>query len=1254
MATEERLTGFDPRLLYIEGISLGQADLVVGGSTNQVVGRTIALSLIAFRDAEGKNAFDGITVIAPPLSVWPKSEADILEMVVKGVEAFRDRPDSQEINIIRKRLTIRRCETLQTDRLVAEVEAAVGQFIMVPMVHVYRDIEIPEPHPQGRAAAILPEDFWVPQVASLAPRCIKKAQITNSYLVFETSEMPPANEAHKQLLSSIDRLYPAYAEYVGDPDPSPILHQNMTRWTALAANGRVDEVLDEIALLNISASFKMQLEVQVLSRGHNSERTLHAMQNYMASGYDMSPEMAIQFGRIAQKCGDNEIAMLLIARGLDSISSEAFLEATLSSCEVLGDVELEVRAYSRLKALFPSSRGLPDYRERLLMKLCRVEVDGRAKALSSQISFTATEASIVDALTPYSSEKIQILLEAGKSKSISDRDLILLCTATHASSRRATRETIMCAVEVSSPGRFERRASILLIGALKRALIEEQLSPSDTEYYGYAIAYVRRYVARNPDDSHVREAFTALFTVESSGDLGLFVMVTQAVNLVLRGVPFQKGKDEGAPQATVEELSNFLKRADAWLRDVAVLDIGYTRMPLEIFNGDPRALLNAMTPMIRFFTNSKESEDLQRAEHFSFIASTMAIHVPDTSVDINALRLVASHFALRGRTQRARDLAEQILELSAASEVRQRLGWTAFADIYHRCRSPIDALVGLSCAFELKQDVEPEDLWWEIYTLARIARDVGYGDLARKLVQSLRELQPHLLQAARHQLRVETLELSLSLMDDNTRDQSSLSLLVSAAEQHYRLSLHSREDTLPAVALLAQAIGLLEQAGGQAAPATHAILQTALEEMGGAQANYVLAISSSQPSIADAVQIYRGVESARNTDDVPGDLVASELVARRSLRAGVATLSPEDASAAIELLSDHALDPLDGSRALHIEWPLRFARSVCPEDGAVLMMALDMDGILTSVTVDHHEAIVGKHGTVADPFRKILNDWSENYPFRYGQIDRSEGNNEFFVSMEKLDFPMPNMERVIVVCEPTIQQVPLNLALIDGNLAGYSKAIGYIPSLTWLDAILRRPRVKHQQRVAWISEPNSEVGNSALAAVLTRTENTLRAHGFEIDTGGTIPTLLAGAQLAVIAAHGNVMSGGRFFHRVSDEDRLVVTPDVLARAMAGTELVILFVCSGGRTDRHPLVNTSIGLPKQLLSAGCRTVIASPWPLSPMVTGPWLVAFMQAWDSGYTALDATFAANKATDAHFGLVPQYSLAMTVYGDVLLRGT
>ncbi|MNF03554.1 hypothetical protein D3C80_2028990 [compost metagenome] len=53
----------------------------------------------------------------------------------------------------------------------------------------------------------------------------------------------------------------------------------------------------------------------------------------------------------------------------------------------------------------------------------------------------------------------------------------------------------------------------------------------------------------------------------------------------------------------------------------------------------------------------------------------------------------------------------------------------------------------------------------------------------------------------------------------------------------------------------------------------------------------------------------------------------------------------------------------------------------------------------------------------------------------------------------------------------------------------------------------------------------------------------------------------------------------------------------------------------------------------------------------MVTYNWLEPFLREWETGATVLDATKKANDAVARKLGEVPQYSLAMRVYGDILL---
>jgi CHAT domain-containing protein len=164
--------------------------------------------------------------------------------------------------------------------------------------------------------------------------------------------------------------------------------------------------------------------------------------------------------------------------------------------------------------------------------------------------------------------------------------------------------------------------------------------------------------------------------------------------------------------------------------------------------------------------------------------------------------------------------------------------------------------------------------------------------------------------------------------------------------------------------------------------------------------------------------------------------------------------------------------------------------------------------------------------------------------------------------------------------------------------------------------------------------------------------DTFQKFGFVVDTNRRLPSDVADSSLVVVTGHGGLAQEGRYLHSIRDEEDLIEPPSALAESLAGVELVILFVCSGGRIDKHPWGNRTVGLPRQLLNKGVRAVIASAWPLDVKVTYTWLEPFMNAWNAGATVLQATKKANEVVRTRLGDHPQYSLAMSVYGDLLLR--
>lgn len=127
----------------------------------------------------------------------------------------------------------------------------------------------------------------------------------------------------------------------------------------------------------------------------------------------------------------------------------------------------------------------------------------------------------------------------------------------------------------------------------------------------------------------------------------------------------------------------------------------------------------------------------------------------------------------------------------------------------------------------------------------------------------------------------------------------------------------------------------------------------------------------------------------------------------------------------------------------------------------------------------------------------------------------------------------------------------------------------------------------------------------------TIVSETFADHGIVFDGGDAVPKELGGSDMVAMAAHGSLGTGAQF-QRVSDEGNLVLSAADLNAGLGNVRVVVLFVCSGGRSDKVPGAIATSGLARRLLHQGCSAVIASLWPLDARVTYHWLLAFLSAW------------------------------------------
>lgn len=117
--------------------------------------------------------------------------------------------------------------------------------------------------------------------------------------------------------------------------------------------------------------------------------------------------------------------------------------------------------------------------------------------------------------------------------------------------------------------------------------------------------------------------------------------------------------------------------------------------------------------------------------------------------------------------------------------------------------------------------------------------------------------------------------------------------------------------------------------------------------------------------------------------------------------------------------------------------------------------------------------------------------------------------------------------------------------------------------------------------------------------------------GVILDTASAVPSNLEGAELVIVTAHGGLVPGNRYFQVVRDDADLRIAGADLGTALKNVGVAVLFICSGGRLDPHPMANRTLGLARQVLGNGGTTVVASPWPIDSRIPSYWIPAFLEA-------------------------------------------
>ncbi|MDA8520486.1 CHAT domain-containing protein [Acidovorax sp. NCPPB 4044] len=1240
----------------------GDALLILHASQEQMLARCWPAAFMLRHKETSRLVYRGTTFIAPPSEVWVHDADATFELLLQGLPLD---PEEQmgpaQQKALRAMFTFVRCSDLESRSLVnAFDEAPAEQFVFVPDVSLYSNPDAPSTGERG-AALKLEEDTWVRATVATAQQLIVLAKQKSRFLLLTSPADPPIKPVNINLIGDVEHLSMASFRIANEESFLP----RVQKMVALSKTGRAAEALDQLDAEALPALMKLQARIQIVHHSGDSEGAAKLIRELLEQT-TVPASSASRLAAICHQGDDLPTAKRLIDGALGEISQEESLSACLQIATSMRDADLVERGWTRFKTLFPANRDLQYDCEIRMLQICRQNAYEVKASPIARTGFTEVHTLLAERLAPETDIDYQVLLEEVRTQWPQHHDLAAMCAATHAEVSGDPQAAWGLAGLLIPGTRFAPAAAKLIVRTIRALFLVEAASREQLGVYVEPLKLLVEHLGQHPGDKEIRALLRRTLSVEFAGREGLALIAAVAAEFA-DNMPEPIAEESGVDVATDEEFQNFQQRWKEWAKQQVMVD---PRVPLPagVVGADAVGLARLIRNFIEHgVVEYDQADDLEDLSFQAHILAPLARHIPSTYDDLQALRALSVKFSLMNNHQRARDLAELILEIAGDQPGRRRLAWSAYADIYQRAHDATDALLAIACAGATRARLPASNLYHETYTHLRTLRDMGLHDAAEVLLEKCSSFFGKLGMTEAMQHRLEVVGLTLQMSRGANMEVAALQTFQENCQRVFLDAVRLGDELFAAAYLFVQALGLYERAGGQLTVEAAAAKQQALTAIGPEAALTLQAISAKRPTAAQLVDLHNRTARARYASDAPTDAYATNLVAPRLLAPADPEVTVQDACLAIELLADRGLTLEAPPAPLTVDGPIRFARSLAQEHQvSVLMLAHDSAGELVATIVEPDGAEVQRAPRSSTTARDRLRAWSQTYPFRYGLIDprkrvdvdgngsrfRSVGDGEFYESMRPFTIPLPQGTRVLIVAEPEVAQVAFNLVVRpDGDLIGYDTAIGMVPSLTWLEAIRQRTRTDGDRRVAWLSDAGDPAELDAMSVVRGMLEAHLDSYRITLDTSRDLPQGLEGAQMAIVTTHGQLARGERYFRRIVDEGALKESPLALAQALARVELVILFVCSGGRMDRHPSASTTVGLPKMLLEQGCRTVIASPWPLESLAAGPWLEGFLAHWEQGATAMDACHEANKRMAARREREPQFSLAMTVYGDPLL---
>ena len=1137
-------------------------------------------------------------------------------------------------------LSVLRDQTVRTAAIV--IEAAI-----------YRDEAVSPPMVSGTSS--LPEDFWVPHLHALAAEAVNIAVRNQMYVLLDTGHFSPTRTALSDLLLTVDNcgVFGSTSEQGLDY----ILAARSVQWDEWLRDGRLGQAIRDIEELpSISELNKLLLKAQMFHRAGLYQNILPDVRELANSIQDLDAQSRLKLARMALDASIADIARQALDSAIDHLGNLEHLESAFTIAAELGSQELQTRCARRLTDRFPRSDAIRDFRRREL--LANRDYRGLALLYSDDTNSSAVYARAADHLSTEATPNYTGLIAGAEHQ---QRDALRELSVRDALDRNLFDHAITLALP--NPDRPPKTEGLerLLVQTLESIFIhappDGQLPTSDPQLQAVYLALIRR-LAADPGNQRLRVDIERLVSPQIAGTTGLALAMSSMLRLAQVAIQPRPSRPPQRPSASwFSDHDSFCKRALDWLHAEAPIRIGLAQLPRDLLTEDADTVVSAVTSLLQSVPMDSE-EDVTTA--FNMLALGTVVHSHGTTPyeDLVIMQILGNRLATQGAQQRARNLAEEILLAGADTPVRRRRAWLAVADIYQRCGNHLAGAVYLACAHAADTAADNEQIWQETDCHIRLLRDAGLFSLLPDAIASARQHLQRLgyLQAYGHRLATIELHVRQVTLPENAPPEQISSLLADATAIGAEI-LDRQDETEPMAVLLGQLLVRAHQVD-VAIPAESQSTFAKLRQhvRGGQLGQMVDTYTSTGPTADQLAELLNSSSPATlYSDDAGYDRNRIATLVRRVLSNPDTTRDPDDTAFTLEQLSDQGVG-LPGSDTAPappdaLSQVGDAVRAICGISGSainVVQAAFDRDGrLVRTSSID---------GVIQPPVREPtelfsldeLQAWSHQYPYAYARDDA----NVFYTTTERLRFSDLPTGPTVLIPDSQLQAFPPNLLYVNGEFAGRTQPMSSAPSVAWLAAARPVGLIGDGRLCAWIPTDPENFAMTALSTLAHRLAPTFEQHGIAVEHARVLPASLAGASVALIAAHGGVHPEGRYFQVVADDDGFRATTTDLARALRNVGLVILFVCSGARADKHPAADTTIGLARQVLNQGTCAVIGSPWPLNSAVPAYWLPEFLHHWTNGVTLVESNFMANRAVDAALSLNPADGLAMTVFGNPLLR--